>query len=47
MENVDQYLEIAQVLFTLICLIAAITPTEKDDKVVDRIKNLINKLKRK
>ena len=47
MENMEQYLEIAQVLFTLICLIAAVTPTDKDDAVVDRIKNLVNKLKRK
>lgn len=42
----ENYIEIAQVAFTLLCLIAALTPTDKDDKVVDRIKNLIKKVKK-
>ena len=42
----DNYIEIAQVAFTLLCLIAAITPTDKDDKIVDRIKNLLGKIKK-
>lgn len=42
----EQYIDIAQVAFTLLCLIAAITPTDKDDKVVDRIRNLIKKIKK-
>lgn len=40
-----EYFEVLQVLFTLVCAVAAITPTDKDDKIVDRIKNLIAKLK--
>lgn len=46
MENFDDYIQIATIAFALLAAIAAVTPTDKDDKVVDRIRNLIKKIKK-
>lgn len=47
MENIDTYIEIAYIAFTLLAAIAALTPTKSDDSVVERIRNLMDKLPRK
>ena len=47
MENIDTYIEIAYIAFTLLAAIAALTPTKSDDSVVERIRNLMDKLPRR
>ena len=44
MENIDSYIEIAKIAFMLLAAIAALTPTKSDDSVVERIRNLVDKL---
>ena len=44
MENIDSYIEIAKIAFMLLAAIAALTPTKSDDSVVERIRNLIDKV---
>ena len=43
-ENIDSYIEIAKIAFMLLAAIAALTPTKSDDSVVERIRNLIDKV---
>jgi len=47
MENFDSYLEIASIIFMLITAVAALTPTKKDDNVVERVQNLLDIVRRK
>jgi len=47
MENIDSYLEIAGMLFTIVAAIAALTPTKRDDSVVERVRNLALLIRRK
>lgn len=46
MNYINEYYDIIVTAWALITSIAAITPTEKDDRVVDRIKHLIKLIKR-
>jgi len=39
-------LDAIQLLITALVAIAAVTPTEKDDKVIGRFKNLLDKVKK-
>ena len=44
MENIDDYINIAGALIALLTLIAAITPTDKDDGIMSRVNNVFKKL---
>jgi hypothetical protein len=44
MENIDTYINIAGAVIALLTLIAAITPTDKDDGVMSRVNNVFKKL---
>ena len=41
--NTDQFVSIADTLVTLFLAVAALTPTEADDTIAARVKNLVNK----
>lgn len=43
----DNYFDIAAMIIALLTTIAAITPTKKDDSVVERIGNLLKLFRRK
>lgn len=40
-----EYAEIVRVVFELLVLIAAVTPTQRDDDVLDRIRNMFKLIK--
>lgn len=44
MENLDTYINIIGALLVLLSLIAAVTPTEKDNDIIDRLNNIFKKL---
>ena len=43
----DNYFDIAAMIIAILTTIAAITPTKKDDSVVERIGNLLKIVRRK
>lgn len=46
MDKIDDYITLAVLIFAILSAIAAITPTKKDDRVMDRIRNLLGKFRR-
>ena len=45
MSEINSYLDIALIVYSLLVSIAAITPTEKDDYVLGRLRNLVVAIK--
>lgn len=43
-ENIDVYIEIIGAVLGVLTLIAAITPTERDNGVINRLNNVFKKL---
>ncbi len=46
LEMIMEKLEAFYLLVTALTAVAAVTPTDKDDKVIGRLKNLLDKVKK-
>jgi hypothetical protein len=44
MESVDDYINLIGAIIALLSVVAAITPTDRDNGVVDRMNNVFKKL---